>query len=124
MFHWNAPQQIAFFDQLKRAFTTAPILAYPDPSLPFRVETDASAFAVGAALVMKSHDGVWRPCAYLSKSLAGAERNWSVYDKELFAIVHAFHSWRPWLLPAEQETEVWCDHQNLSFFKKPQFLTA
>src|SRR5438445_7640094 len=82
-FKWDAPQQRAF-DQLKRAFTTAPILTHPDPSLPFRVETDASAFAIGAALVQKSQDNIWRPCAYLLKSLAGAKRNWSVYDKELF----------------------------------------
>src|SRR5437660_10488855 len=60
----------------------------------------------------------------MSHTLSGAELNWSVYDKELFAIVKAFEAWRHWLLPAQHEIEVWCDHQNLSYFRKPQVLTA
>src|SRR5437660_10249373 len=60
----------------------------------------------------------------MSHSLSGAELNWSVYDKELFAIVKAFEAWRHWSLPVQHEIEVWCNHQNLAYFRKPQILTA
>src|SRR5947209_6612539 len=121
-FQWGVAEQRAF-DTLKHTFVTAPVLAYPDPHSPLRVETDASAFAIGAALSMKCTDGEWRPCAYYSHALSGSELNWSVYDKELYAILKAFEQWRHWLLPAQHCIEVWCDHQNLAFYRRPQTLT-
>uniref|UniRef100_A0AAR2JHU7 ribonuclease H n=1 Tax=Pygocentrus nattereri TaxID=42514 RepID=A0AAR2JHU7_PYGNA len=39
--YWNTQAEKAFQD-LKKAFTQAPILAHPDPKLPFVVEVDAS----------------------------------------------------------------------------------
>src|SRR4029077_5673752 len=116
-------EQQKAFEELKRCFTSSPVLKYPDPSFPLRLETDASAFAIGAALIVK-RDGDWHPATYMSHALSGAELNWSVYDKELYAIVKAFESWRHWLLPAVHEVEVWCDHLNLAYFRKPQVLTA
>ncbi|KAK3549488.1 hypothetical protein QTP86_002328 [Hemibagrus guttatus] len=46
---WN-PAAMQAFDTLKTAFTTAPLLAHPDPKLPFIVEVDASTTGVGAVL--------------------------------------------------------------------------
>ena len=43
-YDWTATQQQAFED-LRAAITTAPVLALPDPALPFILTTDASAFA-------------------------------------------------------------------------------
>src|SRR5437588_3976800 len=37
-FIWGVPQQVAF-DTLKAKFTTAPVLAFPDHTLPMRLET-------------------------------------------------------------------------------------
>src|SRR5437588_3568012 len=50
-FIWGVDQQLAF-NTLKRQFTTAPILVFPDPTVSMCVETDASAFAVGATLII------------------------------------------------------------------------
>ena len=48
-FAWAAPQESAF-RSLIHAFTIAPVLALPDSTLPFRLITDASDFAMGAIL--------------------------------------------------------------------------
>lgn len=51
---WSSLQQEAF-DQLKRHFTTMPVLIQPDLDKPFTLETGASAYAVGAVLSQKDH---------------------------------------------------------------------
>lgn len=51
-FKWTTEAQAAF-TQLKKAFTSAPILRHPVPELPFIVEVDASEVGVGALLSQK-----------------------------------------------------------------------
>ncbi|KAK3540866.1 hypothetical protein QTP86_002432 [Hemibagrus guttatus] len=46
---WN-PAATQAFDTLKTTFTTAPLLAHPEPDLPFIVEVNASTTGVGAVL--------------------------------------------------------------------------
>ena len=55
------------FEELKRALITAPVLAYPDPSLEFVLDTDASSAGIGTVL---SQGG--RPVAFYSKVLSRA----------------------------------------------------
>lgn len=86
-------------------------------------ETDASAFVIDMTLIIQQLDR-WQPAAYMSHSLFGAELNWSIYDKELFAIIYMFKTWHHWLLLSNHKIEVWCDHQNLLYFRKPQQVMA
>ena len=44
------PQCQNAFERLKEALTEAPILSYPDFTLPFILDTDASAVGTGAVL--------------------------------------------------------------------------
>jgi hypothetical protein len=110
---WQAPQQKAF-EQLIGAFITAPVLRHYDPSLPLRLETDASSTACAGILSLKWEDG-WHPIAYCSKKFSGPEVHYPIHDKELLAIVWSFKQWRHYMEGAPG-IEVWSDHENLKRF--------
>jgi len=83
---WGEEEQAAF-NELKKAFIMRPVLAAPDLNKEFRVETNASNYATGGVLSMKFSDDLWRPVAFISKSLSNTERNYEIHDKEMLAIV-------------------------------------
>ncbi|XP_049353866.1 uncharacterized protein LOC125818385 [Solanum verrucosum] len=72
------------FEELKQALISAPVLAMPDYSKPFVVETDASRKGIGVVLMQQGH-----PIAYISRSLAPRHQAMSVYDRELMALIFA-----------------------------------
>jgi deoxyuridine 5'-triphosphate nucleotidohydrolase len=113
-FDWRTEQQEAF-DELKQRLITAPVLKIPDVTKPFRVVTDASDYAIGAILEQQDDEGKWHPCAFTSKQLKKAERNWATYDKELLAIKHATEKWRPYL--ASGHFDVYTDHMPLQYLR-------
>src|ERR1700722_20023044 len=119
-FSWT-PEQQESFDKLKSLITSSPILVSPNPELPYRVEADASEGAIGAVLSSRQGEK-WHPVAYISKAMSPTERNYEIYDKELFAIVYALEKWRPYLLGAKHSVEILTDHQNLTYFRQPQKL--
>ncbi|EGN92288.1 hypothetical protein SERLA73DRAFT_15415, partial [Serpula lacrymans var. lacrymans S7.3] len=49
-------------------------------------------------------------------------RNYEIYDKELLAIMTALSKWWHYLIDAEQEFEIWTNHQNILYFKEPRKL--
>ena len=58
----------------------------------------------------------------MSKSLTVTKRNYEIYDKELLTIMLTLSEWRHYLMGAMEEVEIWTDHQNLQYFRKPQKL--
>jgi hypothetical protein len=118
---WSSLCESAF-QRLKKAITTEPVLRIADPELPYVLQTDASDFAIGAVLLQKVTDGGFGTIAYYSRKLVSAERNYTVHDKELLAIVSAFEHWRHYLVGAKEVVEVCCDHKNLLFFQKHRIL--
>lgn len=82
-FKWNEEAH-AVFEALKKAVVTVPVLALPDFTKEFVVETDASGLGLGAVLKQAG-----RPIAYLSKTLSPINKEKSVYERELMAIVLA-----------------------------------
>ncbi len=114
---WTAEAHKAF-DQLKRQFTTAPILHHPDPNSPFVVEVCASNIGIGAILSQRQGDPAkLYPCAYYSRKLTPTERNYDVGDRELLAIKSALEEWRHWLEGARHPFLVLTDHRNLEYLK-------
>lgn len=90
-FKWSEQAQAAF-ELLKSAMANTPVLALPDFTRPFSIETDACDTGVGAVLV---HDG--HPIAYLSKALGVRNQRLSIYEKEFLAVMMAVEKWRPYL---------------------------
>ena len=71
----------------------APLLAYYDVDSQCLLETDASDTVVAAVFSQKGLDDEWHPVGYFSKTMAPAETNYPIYDKELLAIVKALQHW-------------------------------
>ena len=59
----------ASFKALKAAFTTVPVLQYPDQDCKFCLKTDMSEFAIRGVIGVKCDDGEFRPIAYMSHSM-------------------------------------------------------
>ena len=68
------------------AFQAILLLRHYDPTLPLRMETDTSSIAYTGILSL-FYEGVWYLIAYYSKKFSRAEVYYSIYDKELLAIV-------------------------------------
>jgi len=83
---WRDKQQ-QVFNKLKRIFTTKPVLVAPDLDKEFRVEADTSNYATGEVLLMKYSNDLWRPVAFISKSLSDTKRNYEIHNKEILAVV-------------------------------------
>ena len=87
-FVWS-PKCQEGFDNLKKALISAPILAYPDYSKPFILETDASLKGLEAVLSQKGDDNTVRVIAYASRSLRPGEKSMRDYSSakiELLAL--------------------------------------
>lgn len=81
---WTDECQKAF-DVLKMKLTSAPILAYPDFTKPFILQTDASLDGCGAVLVQEQ-EGKERVIAFASRSLQQGERRYPAHKLEFKAL--------------------------------------
>lgn len=84
------------FEQLKVQLVEAPILRFPDFTKPFIFMTDASKYAVGAAL-SQIHDGLEHPVAYASHQLNSAEQKYGATEQECLAVAWAVCHFRCYL---------------------------
>lgn len=115
-FHWNSDSDLAF-QELKQALCSAPVLAMPDFSQDFVLETDACSKGMGAVLMQNS-----RPLAYLSKSFNSKNLGFSVYEKELLALVMAVTKWKHYLVG--NHFIIKTDHQALKYLLEQQLHTS
>ena len=106
-FHWGLNAD-ATFQALKTVVSNVLVLALPDFSCPFVVETDASGVGIGVVLLQEE-----RPLAFFSQALSPNARLKSVYERELMAVVHAIQKWRHYLL--RRRFTVHIDQHNLKF---------
>nr|XP_043625597.1 uncharacterized protein LOC122597021 [Erigeron canadensis] len=100
------------FEILKDRLTNAPIMVAPNWSLPFELMCDASDFALGAVLGQREEKR-FRPIYYASRTLNGAQQNYTTTEKELLAVVFAFDKFRAYLVLSK--TVVFTDHPALKY---------
>ncbi|MCO5569981.1 hypothetical protein L7F22_023695 [Adiantum nelumboides] len=98
------------FYALQKLASEAPVLKIASWEEPFEVITDASNIAIGAVLQQDL-----RPVSFYSKKLDSAQLNYSVYDKELFAIISALKHLKHFLYG--REFTVKTDHQALKWLQ-------
>ncbi|XP_003372963.1 reverse transcriptase family protein [Trichinella spiralis] len=113
-FSWSNETEEAF-QRLKRALTTALILAFPRFDIPFIIDTDASETSIGAVLSQKHDPEGERVITYASKTQSKTEK------KQLLSIVYFTKLFRPYLVA--QQFILRTDHDSLTwlrYFKEPE----
>ena len=98
------------FNAIKQLLVSPPILAYPNPELPYELISDASLTGCGAVLTQEN-----KPIAYFSSKFSSAERNYTTGEQEMLGIIKALKEWRCYLEGTENLTLV-TDHNPLTFF--------
>ncbi|GJX34500.1 putative mitochondrial protein [Tanacetum coccineum] len=93
-----------------------PVLALPDYSKTFMVETDASGLGIGAILQQDGH-----LIAYLSKTLAPKHQALSTYEKEFLVVLMALKKWRSYLL--DKHFKIKTDHFSLKYLLDQRLTT-
>lgn len=88
------------------------------------VETDASDGVVAGILSQQHSDGEWYPVAYFSKTMAPAECNYEIHDKEMLAIIRSLEQWRPELEGTHSRFQIYTDHKALEYFMTTKQLTG
>ena len=71
------PQQREAFEEVKKAMTTAPVLALVDSTRETVVSADPLCYGLGAVLIQKQAEGVIKPVAYISQSLTPTEQRYA-----------------------------------------------
>jgi hypothetical protein len=108
-FLWGDEQDRAF-QELKRKLCEAPLLQLPDFDKTFEIECDASGIGIGGVLIQEG-----KFIAYFSEKLNGPHLNYSIYDKELYALVRVLETWQHYLFP--KEFVIYSDHEALKYLK-------
>lgn len=94
-FRWTQECEEAFV-RIKQQLVVAPILTCPDFSRPFIMQTDASAYGLGAVLTQNFEDGE-RVIAFLSRSLTRQERAYTTTERECLAVIWAMEKLKQYL---------------------------
>ena len=110
-FKWG-PEQEQAKATLLREMTSQPILAYPDFSKPFILQTDASDVGVGAVL-SQMQNGREHPISYASETLDQTKRSYSATEKEAYAIHWAVNYFRPYIHGRRFQLQT--DHKALEY---------
>ena len=113
---WDEKEEQAFMS-LKEAFTSAPVLGYPDYSLPFILHSDSSTDGLGAVLYQQqdeSKDDV-SVIAYASRSLTASEINYAPHKSEFLVLKWAVTDKFKEYLYGENKFEVYTDNNPLTY---------
>ena len=110
LFQWDANHDTAF-EAVKAELVKSPVLTCFDPSLPLRLETDASRVGgLGFVLLQNEHDS-WKLVQCGSRFLSDAESRYAMIELELLAVAWAVSKCSLYL--SGREFELITDHRPL-----------
>ena len=103
--------------------------AFPSAEQKFSLFTDASDVGYGAVLVQAPFgsgidDGRFVPLAFRSGLFSGSQKNWSVGEKEAFAILDAVGSLHYLHQISRYPLRIMTDHRNLEFILNPSAVAS
>jgi hypothetical protein len=97
------------FDKLKEVMSSCSVLALLDFNLPFMLECDALGECIWAMLIQNHHS-----IEFEIQKILGEEQLYSIYDKEMLAIMHALTKFRQYLVGEKFVVQI--DHNSLRYF--------
>ena len=111
---WN-DELTESFKALKDAVKNNTLRSLPDFNEKFILYTDASDSAIGAVLAQKNGDSNYRMISAFSKKLDSAQKNYSITEKELLAIVKSCEYFRQYLIGKKFILKT--DHKALTYLR-------
>ena len=100
------------FHAIKAALVSSEILAQYNPLLPTIVSADASSYGLGTVLTQQQPDSdVFRPVAYISRTLTTTEQRYAQIEKEALAVTWACERLQTYLLGIQFHIQT--DHKSL-----------
>ena len=109
----------------------SPVLTQPDFKQKFYLQTDASAYNMGAVLLqegekslslLKYQKPTLHSTGYYSATFIPTERNYNIYERELLAVMKSLGHWRLYLEWTKEPFMILTDHTNLQYWKAPKDL--
>jgi hypothetical protein len=95
-FRWGNETDIPFED-IKNAISQAPVLISPDFSRDFIIFSFASQDTIAGVLMQKDADNYEHPIAFMSKVLRDSELNYSITEKQAYALVKSLKHFRNYI---------------------------
>ena len=108
-YKWTDVEQKAFED-IKAIISRETLLAYPDFTKEFHIQTDSSDYQLGAVIMQDN-----KPLAFYSRKLNSAQKRYTTGEQELLSIVETLKEFKNILLG--QKLIVHTDHKNLLYEK-------
>ncbi len=113
-FIWSEECQYAF-EAIKNLLCSAPVLAAPDNSLPYKLDVDASAVGAGAVLLQETEEGIDHTVCYFSRKFNKHQLNYSTIEKEALALLMAMQYFDVYIGSSSLPVNVFTDHNPLVF---------
>ena len=130
-FYWGRAEQEAF-DKICTIMCQAPVLCQPNFEKKFYLQTDASAYGVGAVLsqekdtttasLAKFKKPVTHPITFFLATFTPTKWNYNIYEWELLAMMKALAHYRPYLGWTKFPFTIMTNHANLQYRKSPKNL--
>lgn len=96
-FIWDGKCQKAY-KMLKQRVTSEPVLAQAQLDKQFKIEVNASGYAIGVVLLQRGEDRKQYPITYYSATISEAKRNYDIYNLKFLAISRATDHWRQYIV--------------------------